>query len=125
MRQFRSSRRFSIAIELVVHALKTARGGKQVTRPLDMANAFQRERKCTRCFAHDSFVVDSLPFAIAFFLFLFFSFSFVPRTKGRNKFSSCLRVFADVCRRLTILINDVSRVQKRNRFSVAYAFGNV
>lgn len=76
-----------------------ARCEKQVTRPLDMANAFQRERKCTRtlctrCFAHGSFVVDSLAFAIAFFFFSFFE-----RRKETN--FQCLSVFKSVWRCLS------------------------
>lgn len=64
--------------------------------PRYTANAFQRERKCTRtlctrwCFAHGSFAVDSLAFAIALF---FFSRFF----EERDKFS----VFESVCGRLS------------------------
>lgn len=115
VRQFRSSRRFSIAIELVVHALKTARGEKQVTRPTRYGKRVPTRTK-VHAGAHDALHTTRLssirylsrsPF---FFLFLFFSFLFVFRTN--------LRVFADVWR-LTILINGVFGVQKRNRFSVA------
>lgn len=54
VRQFRSSHRFSIAIELVVHALKTARCEKQVTRPLDIRQTRSNENESARgpC-AHD------------------------------------------------------------------------
>lgn len=64
--------------------------------PRYTANAFQRERKCTQtlctrwCFAHGSFAVDSLAFAIALF---FFSRFF----EERDKFS----VFESVCGRLS------------------------
>lgn len=90
--------------------------------PRYTANAFQRERKCTRtlctrwCFAHGSFAVDSLAFAIALFFFLVFS-------RKETNFP-CLRVFADVCR-LAIVISGAFRVLKEKNFPWLYTFGNV
>ena len=99
-RQFRSIRRFSIAIQLVVHARWKRRAVKNKLRARSIYGKRVPTRTkvhggpCARdAFAHGSFVVDSLAFTIAFFFFRFFVF----RKRKETNFS-CLRAFADICR---------------------------